>query len=261
MIALLFLASAYALDCPEGVPPAALDASLDEAEEAVLDLDDEAFRDDVNTLTGLLLPCAAEVTAPAQAARIHRTMAARRFAVGDEQGAKSAARAARHLDPEADFGALLPDTHDLSLAWSEAEPVRARRVPEARSGSTSFDGVNGRERPVGVPTVFQVLDNAGLPTSTVYLGPNEPLPAYPAIPRRRNALLVCTGAGVVLGGVAYGLAWAERSAMLEAGADPDTPGSKLLGQRRAANALSVSSGFAFGAAAGCGVGAVLVGER
>ncbi|MBW2257462.1 MAG: hypothetical protein JRI25_23080, partial [Deltaproteobacteria bacterium] len=160
MITLLLLANAYALDCPEGVPPAALDASLDEAEEALLDLDEEAFRDDVNTFAGLLLPCAAEVTSLAQAARIHRTMAARRFAVGDEHGALSAARAARHLDPEADFGPLLPNDHDLSLAWNGAEPVRTRRVPESRSGSTSFDGVNGRERPVGVPTVFQVLDNA-----------------------------------------------------------------------------------------------------
>lgn len=258
-----FVAGALALDCPGPVPAEALSASLDAAEVAWKDLDDAGFRDAVNEAAGVQLPCVGEALAPALAGRTHLLLAMHLSAIGDEANAAASASAARAADPALVVPPdLLPPDHPVRLAF-EAAPTapKRRKVPEPREGSLAFDGASGRLRPAGAPTVLQVLDETGLPRLTTYLGSREPLPAYAAVPRRRNALLACAGGSLALSGGTFAWGWSRRSALLAEAADPTVPAERLDGLRAAGNGAAVLSGVLFGAAAGCGAGAAAIGPR
>lgn len=262
MSLLLLVALAAAETCPEPVSISTLTEALGAAESAWLDLDDVGFRDRVNELAGLTLPCVGDVVEPSISGRYHRVLAVHLYTVGDEAQATASLRAARAADPGYDFSdQLLPVGHPLRDQWDALEDPETRRMPEPRAGSLVFDGVVGRDRPQDVPTVFQSLDASGRVTRTVYLGPQEPLPAYPAIPRRRNALLTCAGASVLTAGAMYGLSWSAHGALYEGAADPLTEAPRLDQLRGRTNALAVTSGLILTAGVGCGTSAVLVGER
>jgi hypothetical protein len=254
---------AHAIECAERVSQAELAGRLDSAEKAFADLDDAAFRDDVNEIAGLVLPCMGDLVPPDLAARYHRIMALHLEALGDTTDAGLAVAASRRIEPDYKFDdAVFPADQPVRVAWEAADPTPVtHKVPEPRSGSLAFDGHNGRERPTGVPSLVQVFDDDGTAISTSWLGPRDPLPTYRAIPRTRDALVVCSATGLVGGGVSLGFAWAERAALLGLAADPGAPAADLDARRGAMNLLSLVGTGLVGVGLGCGTGAALVGER
>lgn len=255
-------ASAWAIECEASVPLEELNATLEEAEKAYIDFDDVVFRDKVNIAAGILLPCIGDALPADTAARYHQLTTLHLMNIGDEANAKLALWASRAAHPEGELSVeLFPEGTPAREWWSGFEPGKTRKVPEPRYGSVAFDGEHTRSRPADLPHVFQLFDEAGMARSTSYLAPREPLPAYPAIPRQRNALLGC-GAGSVAGSaVLLGAAWAVRGSMISAARDLSTPAEQLDRQRGTMNGLALGSAALFGVGVGCGAGAAVIGER
>lgn len=263
LILSLPLGAAHAFECAEPVPPKALDKALEGAEKAFADLDDVGFRDRVNEVAGILLPCVSQALPPATAARYHRVMALHLFTIGDEASARSALDAAKLADPTYVFEAsLLPDSHPLVEHYTGSEPDdKTRNVPEPRVGSIAFDGTVDRARSKTLPALVQLFDEQGLSQSTGYLGPRESLPPYRAIPRQRTTLILSSGGALVASGTLYALAWAQRGNLLAAAQDPTTGKDTLDSKRNRTNALVLGSSAFLGISIGTGVGAALIGER
>lgn len=256
-------ALALGVECAEPVSPEELDTALQHATDAYRDMDDAGFRDRVNELAGLLLPCVDQAVPPPLVARTHLVMAMHLHAIGDTERAGGALAAARHADPEAVLDPeLVPPSHPLHEHWEGAAPTGAtRRVPEPRHGSLAFDGSFGRDRPRDHPTLAQLFDASGIATSTHYLGAREPLPAYAAVPRRRNALLGCAGGAGALAAGSFALGWGANSRTYANAADPTFAADELDGSRAAANAWTLASSGLLAIGAGCGTAAVLTGAR
>ncbi|MCO4747931.1 MAG: hypothetical protein KC912_24275 [Proteobacteria bacterium] len=261
-IAALWLAPAFAIECKEPVQHEELVAALDAAEAFYVDLEEEAFRDKVNEISGLLLPCVEAQIAPELAARYHRNLALQLSAVGDEIGAQETLQAAYNAHPEFVWDdAMLAADHPLRVTYDGLQAWDAgSKVAEPRSGSISFDGVNGRFRP-STPLIYQRFDATGRATETLYVGPGEGLPTYSAIPRKRNTLIGCAGGALGLSGTTWLIGRAQRGSLYSLAADPTTSADQLDKKRGSANALAVVSTALFGVAAGCGTGAWLVGEQ
>lgn len=260
---LLALFTAFAADCPRQVPISEFETTLQRAESAFSELDDVGFRDAVNVLAGLQLPCLSASIPKNVAARHHRVMSLHLFSIGDEESAMRAVEAARLNDPEFSWpDALLPSDHPLRQHYESAEVTdKARKVPEPRSGSLGFDGTNSRKRPKFQPTVAQIFDQSGQPQSTTYLGARDPLPAYRAIPRQRTTLMIGSGSAVVISGVLYGLAHASRGNLFSSARDQSVSAKTLDAKRDRTNGLTLASGAFLGLGIGAGVGAALIGER
>jgi hypothetical protein len=255
--------AAHAFDCADPVSRPELDAAVDEVQTAWTNVDDTAFRDGLNTLAGVLLPCMGDAVTPETAARVHLLMGLHLFANGDEENAFASARAARASDPDFVPGPeLVPAEHPLHAVWDAApEPPRPRKVPEPKAGAVAFDGVQSRLRDPERASIVQVFDDTGFARTTTYLGVGEVMPIYPAVPRRRNTLLGCAIGAGTLGGAAYVGAWSARGDVYGLAASPDPQRSALESSRTTTNVLSVLSTTLIGTAAGCGTGAALVGQR
>jgi hypothetical protein len=251
------------VECAEPITLEELHGGLAIAESAYMDLDDAKFRDSVNELAGIMLPCLGEAVPTELAARYHRVMAIHLFTIGDEENADLSLLAAKGAEPEFAFDdEFLPPNHFLRKSWAELEVSEASRmVPEPRGGSVSFDGRNGRKRPTEHPTIAQIFDESGLAQSTHYLAPRESLPPYAAIPRQRNMLISCAGGALALSGTTYGLAWSANGRVFSQASNPNTKAADLDASRASANALSFLSGALFGVAAGCGTVAGVIGQR
>jgi len=264
VLAMCGSATASGFECAEPVRSGELLVGLDEAETAYAEIDDDGFRDAVNELAGVLLPCMGEPLSSVDSARYHRVIGIHLYTVGDEAGAELAMKAARELDPDAPLSEeLVPEGHQLRT-WYDGEALVAsatRRAPEPRSGSLVFDGDNSRLRPVQRPTIAQVLDGAGFAVHTSYVSPREPLPEYIAIPRKRNTLLVCAGVGGSLGLATLTSSWMQR-ASLTADAEDGVGTEKEFDSRRAQlNAFALTGGTLLSAGTACGAGALWVGQR
>jgi hypothetical protein len=249
--------AAWAIDCPQRLTREDLDGQLTQAEAAYASFDVEGFRDRMNELNGLLLPCAGDLVPTATAARAHRLVALQQLELGNPAAAAASWVALAQTDPALPMpDDWLPADHPL-----RATPPRARKVPEPRVGTLAFDGVTGRERPVGRPTLVQRFDSAGVAQATAYLGESDPLPPYEAIPRvRRRLTASAIGAGA-LGVGAVGLSWLRYQGLLSAADDPTTPADELDRGRAAVNGLYGVGGAFVGVGVGLGVGAVVVGPR
>ena len=259
----LMVHTAAAIECTEPVQQSAMVTAMDEAEQAYANLDEDGFRDGVNEIAGLMLPCIGEALDPTVTARYHRLMALRLHEIGDEDNASGSVLAARTVAPDAPFDeALVPSNHALRSLWEASPPdEETKKVPEPRYGSLAFDGEIGRDRPKNRPTVAQVFDDTGVAQTTLYLGAREPLPSYAAVPRRRNMLIGCAAGAGVGAGVTYGLSWSNRSRMFNQAAIQDTSDVDLDGLLVSTNVMSLLSTSLVAVTAGCGTGAVLVGER
>jgi len=256
------LATAWALECEEPVPLEELQATLGEAEQAYIDFDDTLFRDKVNIAAGVLLPCVGDALPAQTAIRYHQVTSLHLLTIGDEANARLALQAARAVDPEAELNTeLFPEGSPGAEWWASWEEGKEHRVPEPRYGSIAFDGEHTRQRPRDLPHIVQLFDESGLARTTRYLAPREPLPAYPAIPRQRNALIGCGVGGAVGSAVLLGGAWAARSALLRNASDLSTPADQLDGQRATMNGLALGSATLLGVGVGCGAGAAVIGER
>jgi hypothetical protein len=235
---------------------------LDDAERAWLDLDTAAFRDRVNVLTGLVVPCLGDLVPPDLSARWHRVMALHLDTLGASEGADGSISAAHTLDAGLVFDdAWVGEDHHLRAAFASAQADGTRRVPEPRSGTLAFDGTPGRDRPANQPTLVQVFDAAGVARTTAYLGARDPLPAYEAIPKVRNRLLVGTGLSLLATGVTLGLAYSAQGELFSLAEDQQVPGPELEAQRRRADGLAAVSYGLVGLTAGLGGAALAVGQR
>lgn len=262
MLLVALFSPAHALECGEPVQTEELDAALADAEASYMDLDAEGFRDKINEVSGLLLPCVQDAIPTALAGRYHRDLALQLSVVGDEEGALSTLQAAKNADPEYVWtDEMLPADHPLRVAYDAMLVGEGgQKVPEPRYGSIAFDGVNGRIRP-DTPSVFQRFDATGRATDTLYIGLGEPLPTYRAIPRQRTTLIACAAGLAAASGTTWAMGVGKRGALYRNAADPSFSADKLDSLRGAANTLSVTSTLLFGGATGCGVGAWLIGER
>jgi hypothetical protein len=262
MLAVAVAGVALALDCPQHLTRSQLASQLAGAEEAYATMATDGFRDQMNEIVGITLPCLGDVVPTPLAGRTHRLMSVQQLELGNASAAEASARAARSLEPEAPFPeSWLPADHPLRLAWQDAGPTRARRVPEPREGALAFDGVTGRTRPVGVPTVVQLFAADGIAVQTRYLGASDPLPDYRAIPRQRTALALGaagTGAAAV---ASWAASWLQYRSLLAQSDDPTVAAATLDDQRTAVNASYVAGGLLFGVSAGLGIGAVVMGPR
>ncbi len=254
---------AFGVECAEPITMEELNGGLAIAENAYMELDDVRFRDSVNELAGILLPCVGQAVPTDLAARYHRVMAMHLFTIGDQENADLSLMAAKDAGPEFTFDdELLPPSHALRQTWATIEiSDSSRTVPEPKLGSLSFDGHNGRKRPTAHPTIAQIFDESGLAQSTHYLAPRESLPMYAAIPRKRNLLIACSGGALALSATTYGLAWKANGKVYSQASNPNAKAADLDSSRASANAMSFLSGALFGVATGCGVGAGVVGQR
>lgn len=260
---LLVAQAAFAVECAEPISHEEISGKIAVAEAAYRDLDDTLFRDSVNEVAGILLPCAKDALPKELVARYHRLMALHLFTIGDSDNALLSAMSAKSVQPDEVWDEeMVPANHELRVAWDSVEPdTKTRKVPEPKAGSLAFDGDHTRDRPRNLPTVAQVFNTSGLSERTYYLGPNESLPTYAAIPRQRNTLLACSGGAVLLSGIGYGMAWSANASLYELAADTSNLEDTLDGKRAQTNALTLLSGALLGVGAGCGTGAVLVGQR
>ncbi len=263
MVALLAVAgAAFALDCPQHLTRGQLESQLASAEAAYATMATDAFRDQMNELVGITLPCLGDLVPAPLAARTHRLMSVQQLELGNTPAAEASARAARQREPEVPFPeSWLPADHPLRSAWQGAEPARDRRVPEPREGALAFDGVTSRDRPVGVPTVVQLFGADGVALQTRYLGDADPLPDYRAIPRRRTALALGAAGSGAAALATWTASWLQYRSILAQADDPTVTGADLDGQRTAVNLSYLTGGLLFGVSAGLGVGAVVVGPR
>jgi hypothetical protein len=235
---------------------------LEEAEGAWLDLDTARFRDRMNVLTGLVVPCLGDLVPPDLSARWHRVMALHLDGLGDDAGSDAALQRARALDPALPFDdAWVGADHHLRAAIAAPPEAEARKVPEPRAGSLAFDGTLTRERPVDEPTLLQWFDGSGVARTTAYLGPDDPLPAYDAVPRLRNTLLGSGAASLLASGVAIGLAYGSQAELFRLSEDPSLGADPLVAQRRRTDLLAGAGYGLLGIGVGFGAAAVAVGQR
>ena len=254
-------ATAGAQECMATSTAEQVESRLQAAEEAFSGADADAFVMALEEVA-LLVPCLGEPLPPSEAARMHRLEGIRTFIQGESEASQAALRAARVLEPSYRFPeTLLAADHDLRLQYSAMDPTdaRTRRVPEPRVGNIAFDGAPTRARPSDRSTVVQLLDAQQRVFSTSYLGPDDPLPDYRAIPRIRNRLLITSATSLAGAGVFYGLAWSNRSGFWED--DPDYVLSDLEAMQSRSRLLVAVSGTFGAIAIGGGIGAAVVGER
>lgn len=257
----LWAPTARADDCPTLATPVQVEALADEALRAWAVMDVATFEDASDEVV-LLLPCLGRVVDPPLAARLHAVAALRRYRSGGVDAAFPSALAATVLEPRGELLAdLLDEGHALRERVAEAASERdaTERAPApARGVALWFDGTAGRERPTERATLLQLGPEAGAITTTRYLMPGDPLPAYLTQPRVRTALAIAAGVLAAAAGATYGGAWAERARF---DALPDGEEDALRTAQASTNALvGVSAGLAAGAV-GTGLGAAFVGRR
>jgi len=260
VLALSLLAAAVAAPaaCPAPLAPAALEASLREAESAWSALDVQRF-DGVMDSVALTLPCLDAVVTPSVASRYHLLQGLRLYAAGDERRAVLAFAAARWADRDATVSdALVPEGHAIHELFASIpiDGADTESLPIPRGVRLVLDGTERSVRPHDWPTLFQI---EGSDVETVYLLPGEPTPVYPAVHPPVEALpfvhstpqLVFLGTGAVaavVSGVFYALA-ASSAQTFEAD-QPSWDRADLEAQRAQTNTWAAASGVAGGVAVG-----------
>jgi hypothetical protein len=198
-----------------------VETRLGEAEVAWSALDATGF-DRALDEAALLLPCLTEIAPPAFAARYHRTVALRAWGDGDVERASWSMLAARTLDPAYVFpDDLLAPDHELRVAFAglAAEPGPTRHPPRPVGGRLYVDGDSAGRLPTDRSALAQLQDHDGA-LQTRMLRPGEPLPAYRAVPRVRNGVLVGSAVVAATGLGFYGAAWAANSRFWSPDTDP-----------------------------------------
>jgi hypothetical protein len=213
-----------------------------------------------------ILPCLGERVTPQDAAAFHRMMAMAAFTEGDEQQVLAEFHAARRLQPGYEMPAsVAPKGHPLlelyerSIDADEGE-MQSTRPPEG--GFVTVDGVRGAPRPQGISVVVQVFGPGDDLEETLFLRPNQPLPAFGPDPvaqaaarRRHIALISASGALTVASGVLYGMALQSREDFYTY--RDGLPDDELRSRAVQTNGLTLAWSGAGAAALGLGVAAVV----
>ena len=126
----LTVAAAAPADCVQSVDASTLLATVEAAESAYEDLDEDGFLEHMDKLA-LGLPCLVDVVDAPSAARIHRTLAVGLFAT-DRDRARAHVSAARAVAPDLGVKPLVSDQHPL------ARQLRALGLPKKPMCSISI---------------------------------------------------------------------------------------------------------------------------
>jgi len=269
---LVLLDTALAADCPSSSQVADLTSKLDSAEKAYASLEVEQFTLSLDE-AALMLPCLGDPVTPALGARYHRTIGLRLFIERDRERASQAFAAARAIDPTYEFpDSLIPTGHAVRAIYGilDASNPQMQRVADPVVGHLTFDGTASNQRPSAWPTIAQILDASGVPITTAYLFPADPMPAYDAVPlpaplagigeRRplnpKPLLFVGGGVAAVASGVLYALA--ASSAQTFDQYHEDWTLGDLETQRGRTNTLVIASIGSGVLAVGAATGGVLI---
>jgi hypothetical protein len=270
--------------CPNLVLNATISQASDAARAAFAATQLEAFEAATASLKALL-PCMIEPIDPTVAAEAHRMLGLDAFVGRRSAAAEQAFAAARSVAPEYSWPEdLVPWGHPI-LSVYQSLPIEQGRfatLPAPPAGWVYLDGRPSEPRPLDWPTILQVSDAEGAIQLTVYLWPEQPLPAYASIAaasalptatpleeaidpvlvpatsttvRRgpRGWALATAGGAVVASGTLYLLAAHSASAYW----DPATPTGDLAALRGRTNGLVLASAGAGALAIGTGVAAFL----
>jgi hypothetical protein len=151
-----------------------LDGSLEQAQSAFYAMDLQAFRK-ASDEAALLAGCLKDRVSPALAAKVHRVRGLREYVEGHDAEAKAAFAAARRVEPGYAFPtSVAAADHPVRETYATAPPVQLAQPAPASDGRLEFDGVPGG-RPVGVPTLAQVVARNGTVLQGSYLSPDDAL--------------------------------------------------------------------------------------
>ena len=268
--------------CSAAASRADLRGALQAAESAFGALDVETFTSSMDDAI-FMVPCVHETLDSAEIARFDRLQGIRQFVANQEDRAVQSFAAARATEPDYQLPTwLVPEGSAIRDLYGRMplENGTRERQPAPVQGSLRFDGVEGRERPVGWSTLVQVFDGTGAVIATAYLYPGDAMPAYAAVvepvaargsdgsagstggralSRKVGFGLIGAGVGSALGaGALYGLASASNA---DFNADhPEWDEGDLLRSQTHTNNLVIASGALGVLAAGAGLSAALVVE-
>lgn len=200
---------AFAVDCPAPTSQIDISAMLERAELSYRDLDSDGFYTHLDSAM-LDLPCLSDVLTTESAAHLHRVQAVASYGRGNNAGTISAFAAANAVDPLGGLpDDLVPDGHELEvLSRSLLNSDTIRLDPPAARTQLVIDGQTTRVLPTERPVVAQIV-SADAVTTTVYLQPGEPFPAYnksraPAV--QRAVFFSAAGVTAATSAVLYGVA-------------------------------------------------------
>lgn len=283
LLGTLAASPAFAQDAPDGTASDApicerkataseLQLAIDAAQASWADLEFETFVKNTDKIRGMV-PCLSEELIRPHAARLHRFEGLRAFVDEDTEAAKAAFAASRTIEPNYRFPtSIVPEgnpVHEVYDAKEAREPAQ-ETIGAPKEGRIQLDGSLSLQRNTDLPMVVQLFDDEGAVTTTTYVHPGEPLPAYDALPIGASggynydgtgkALRVPLGVGAALTGVAaiglYSVAVSKKSKWN----NDDTPMDELDALRTTANTFG-AAGIGVGVVAvGLGTGAVIVGR-
>ncbi len=255
----LLLAAGWACESP--ITTVELDQRLQAAETAFGDLDLEGFFDATVGLEADVR-CLRDSVPRAMTAELHRVLGLREFAQQDEERAKLAFAAARHIQPAYVLPmTLVPDGNPLRYAF-EAIPLTvletARVEKPDRGGDLRFDGSSSDQRPLVWPTLTQSFDADGAISGSAYLWPEDPFPWSPEQVDHGGRRLLWAGVGAgLVSGVLYGASRATYGRYVDsATTDPD----ELDALRSRTNGFTVGAGVTAVGAVALSTTAVLTGS-
>ena len=272
MILFLLLSVAQAADCLATSTPEAIAAKFDAAEEAYKSLEVDIFSASLDE-AALMLPCLDAAVTPAFAARYHRMRGLRSYIERDAAKAAQSFAAARVIEPDYSFPtSLIPEGHSVRKQFSSVDTTapQTQPAPEPVEGWLSLDGTRTLDRSMGWPAIVQLHSGEGALSSTSYLFPSDPLPAYKAKAQPVSSSTVhkplspkiplAIGAGVAAIGAGVLYAMADASAQDFARYDESYSTDDLTAMQTKTNTFVYAS-IGSGALAVAGtLGVVLVGH-
>ena len=270
LLALIASAAAAPLsDCATTYGEAALLAEVSAADQQIEEMDASGL---LAARAALLveLPCARERLGAPLIGAIHRVVATAASVAHEDLAVAPALASMLVADP----GYQLPEE-----AYSPSDPVRlslthagllvrqgqARPLAAPPDGHLEVDGLPASASSTSRPSVVQAFAADGRLVETRYLWPEDPLgswapteapPPSRVVARTRHPtpLLVASGASLVVSGVLYGLASADRHSFR----DHEVPrtNEELIALRQQTNGLTI--GWMVTGAAALGLGATAV---
>jgi hypothetical protein len=266
---LLALAGVAVAACPS--TSAVLNATLEHAESAFVELDASRLRSDAGDVTREAL-CLSDRPGRGTIARLHRVVGLAAFIDQDDERARSAFAAAKLIEPEYRFPAeLVPDGTPAAelYASASATPAATAPIPAPRDGRVEIDGEPASARATDRPALALIVGADGAVVASAYVWPADPLPSYevaqpqlaqrPAPGARRGPnrpLLAVAGASLLAAGAVYGANLAVHAGYDDL--DPYSPEGQRL--RTKNNALVITDAALGVVVIGAGVGAVIAGR-
>lgn len=176
------VASAQESPCDRRTRVADLEQATQNAMSAFVAMDVTTFRA-FEAEARVALACLDEQLSAKQAAAVHRLFAMGAFLSRDSEGAISAFRASRSVDPSGRVPAeVAPDGHPLDQLFDQANPLAAEPEPLTVPplSSAYVDGSLATARPTTRPAVVQLSQSGGIVVDSRWLAPGDPVPDWTA---------------------------------------------------------------------------------